>query len=53
MFRYPVILKAEKDDIKEIEFNKSRLIICFKDGTVAEYVYSFLKSRGRLKFDNQ
>jgi len=52
MVRYAVMVKAKKTDIKEIEFNKGRMIITYFDGTCAEYNYCFLKSNGGINIDS-
>jgi hypothetical protein len=52
MVRYAVMVIAEKTDIKEIEFNKGRIIITLWDGTRAEYNYCFLKRNGGINFGN-
>ena len=47
-YKYPVVVDAERDDIKEITFSRedaaSIMRIEFKDGKIEEYSYRWLST---------
>jgi hypothetical protein len=49
MHKYPIDIIASREDIKQIEFNKSKIFILFRDGLIGEYKYDFIGSIRRGK----